>query len=335
MSETTPPVPRLIEVEYQPLEPVYTAPVRHQRYWLHILLILLTVFTTLMVGTQLEHNFQQGLPIFTLGDGLIPLFPIKFVMQQPSRLLMGIPFSFTLLTILLAHEMGHYIYCLRYNVYATLPFFIPAPTLIGTMGAFIRIKSPIRSRTALFDIGIAGPIAGFVVAFFVMLFSLMMSRPMPPGVGQGDIVLGFPLIFRFAYWLIMGGGMPGMSLENTLLHPTAVAAWVGMFATALNLLPGGQLDGGHIVYSIFPRAHRHVSRLTVGALLPMGLFLWPGWLVWALLLTISGMRHPVVTPWPEPSYRRRLLAVVALIMLIITVTPVPFPGAAFQFPHWK
>jgi membrane-associated protease RseP (regulator of RpoE activity) len=334
MSETTPPVPRLIEVQYPPMEPVYTVPMRRQRYWLHILLFLLTVFTTLMVGTQLERNFQHGLPIFTLGDGLIPLFPIKFVMQQPSRLLMGIPFSFTLLTILLAHEMGHFIYCLRYNVYATLPFFIPAPTLIGTMGAFIRIKSPIRSRTALFDIGIAGPMAGFVVAFFVMLLALMMSKPMPPGVGQGDIVLGFPLIFRFAYWLIMGGGMPGMSLESTLLHPTAVAAWVGMFATALNLLPGGQLDGGHIVYAIFPRLHRHVSRLTVGALLPMGLF-WPGWWVWALLLTISGMRHPNVAPWPKPSYQRRLLAVVALVMLVITVTPVPFPGAAFQLPHWK
>jgi membrane-associated protease RseP (regulator of RpoE activity) len=334
MSETTP--PRFLEAEYPPLEPMLLAPpARQQKYWLHILLFVLTVFTTLMVGTRLEANFLQGKPVFSLGEDTMPLFPIGFILQQPSRILMGIPFSLTLMTILLAHEMGHYIFCLRYGVYATLPFFIPAPTLIGTMGAFIRIKSPIRSRTALFDIGIAGPIAGFVVAFAVLLFALMLSKPAPPAIVQGDIVIGFPLIFRFVHWLIMGSGLPGMSLENTLLHPTAIAAWVGMFATALNLLPGGQLDGGHIVYAVAPRLHRHVSRLTVGALLPMGLFLWPGWLVWALLLTISGMRHPNVAPWPELSSGRRMLGAIALIMLILTITPVPFPGAALQLPHWR
>lgn len=333
MSET-PPVPHYLEVEYPPMEPIY-APPRRQRYWLHILLFIVTVFTTLMVGTQFERNFQQGLPIFTLGNSVVPLFPVSYILQQPSRILMGIPFSFTLLTILLAHEMGHYLYCVRYGVYATWPFFIPAPTLIGTMGAFIRIKSPIRSRNALFDIGVAGPIAGFVVSSVVLLFSLMLSKPLPSGTVQGDIVVGFPLVFRFAHWFILGAGLPGMSLENTLLHPTAVAAWVGMFATALNLLPGGQLDGGHIIYSLFPRAHRHVSRLTVSALVPMGLFLWPGWLVWALLLTISGMRHPNVTPWPEPTRGRRLLGLISLAMLIVTITPAPFPGAALSLPHWK
>ena len=336
MSESTPPVPRYLEAEYPPLEPVVRVPpARRQKYWLHVLLFLLTVFTTLMVGTRLEANFLQAKPTFTLGDDTIPLFPIGFVLQHPSRILMGIPFSLALMTILLAHEMGHYIFCLRYGVYATLPFFIPAPTLIGTMGAFIRIKSPIRSREALFDIGIAGPIAGFVVAFMVLLFSLMVSKPAPPMTGPGDIVIGFPLIFQFVHWLIMGGGMPGNSLENMLLHPTAIAAWAGMFATALNLLPGGQLDGGHIVYAVAPRLHKHVSRLTVGTLIPMGLFLWYGWLMWALLLTISGMRHPNIPPWPELSPRRRLLAVVGLAMLLVTVAPVPIAGASFQIPHWK
>jgi hypothetical protein len=321
MSETTPPLPRYLEMEYPPLERIVAAPPRRQRYWLHILLFILTVFTTLMVGTQLERNFQQGVPIFSLDDSALPLFPVAFIWQQPSRLFMGVPFSLTLMTILLAHEMGHYIMCLRYGVYATLPFFIPAPTLIGTMGAFIRIKSPIRSRAALFDIGIAGPIAGFIVAFIVLLFGLMMSKPAPGTIAQGDIVVSFPFIFQFVHWFIMGSGMPGMSLESMLLHPMAIAAWVGMFATALNLLPGGQLDGGHIIYALSPRLHRYVSLLTVGALLPMGYFLWPGWFVWALLLTVSGMRHPNVSPWPELSPGRRLLGVLALVMLVVTITP--------------
>ncbi len=322
MSETTPPFPPYLEAEYLPLEPLAVEPARRkQKYWLHILLFVLTVFTTMMVGTRLEANFLQGKPAFSLGEDTIPLFPIAYIWQQPSRILMGLPFSLTLLTILFTHEMGHYIFCLRYGVYATLPFFIPAPTLIGTMGAFIRIKSPIRSRTELFDIGIAGPIAGFVVALMVLLLGLTLSKPGAASIGQGDVVIGFPLIFRIVHWMIMGSGMPGMSLETMLLHPTAIAAWVGMFATAMNLLPGGQLDGGHIVYALAPRAHKHVSILTLGILLSMGCFLWLGWLVWALLLFASGIRHPNVPPWPDLSPRRRLLGVVALVMLIVTIAP--------------
>jgi membrane-associated protease RseP (regulator of RpoE activity) len=322
MSETTPPFPPYLEAEYPPPQPMVVVPApRRQKYWLHILLFVLTVFTTMTVGTRLEANFLQGKPAFSLGEDTIPLFPIGFILEHPSRILMGSTFSLTLMTILLAHEMGHYIFCLRYGVYATLPFFIPAPTLIGTMGAFIRIKSPIRSRTALFDIGIAGPIAGFMVALLVLLFGLMMSKPAPASIAQGDIVVSFPLIFQFVHWFIMGSSVPGMSLENMLLHPTAIAAWVGMFATALNLLPGGQLDGGHIVYALAPRLHKHVSIITVGALLPMGYFLWPGWFLWALLLTVSGMRHPNVPAWPELSPGRRLLGLVALVMLIVTITP--------------
>src|SRR5437868_5258923 len=169
----------------QPIETYRILSRPRQRYWIHVLLLLLTVITTLMVGTRLEANFLQGKPVFSLGDDTIPLFPVAYILQQPSRLWMGLPFSLSLMTILLAHEMGHYIFCLRYGVYATLPFFIPAPTLIGTMGAFIRIKSPIRSRTALFDIGIAGPIAGFMVALLVLLFGLMMSKPAPASIAQG------------------------------------------------------------------------------------------------------------------------------------------------------
>jgi membrane-associated protease RseP (regulator of RpoE activity) len=323
MSDLTPQAPRYIEVEPLPVEVFLPPPQRKQRYWLHVLLLVITLFTTMMVGTRFEANYLQGRPVLTLGDDLVPFFPIGYVLEQPSRILMGIPFSLSLMLILLAHEMGHYIYCLRYGVYATLPYFIPAPTLIGTMGAFIRIKSPIRSRQALFDIGIAGPIAGFVVAILVLLWSFTLAKPAPGGISQGDIAIGYPLIFKLVHWFVMGSGLQAIALDHLLLHPTAIAAWVGMFATAMNLLPGGQLDGGHIIYALAPWLHRHVSRLTVGALIPMGILLWKGWLIWALLLTISGMRHPSVPEWPDVSPGRRLLGLCALAMFLVTIAPVP------------
>src|SRR5205085_3476988 len=155
------------------------------------------------------------------------------------------------------------------------PFFIPAPTLIGTLGAFIRIKSPIPTRRALFDIGIAGPIAGFVVAVPATILALAMSRP-GAAAAVGELHFRFPAIFALVQKLLW----PGVPLERMLLHPTAVAAWVGMFATSLNLLPGGQLDGGHIIYSLWPRAHRAISFVTIGVLV-LGTTLWMGWAVWA------------------------------------------------------
>jgi membrane-associated protease RseP (regulator of RpoE activity) len=338
MSDPIPPAPSTYEL--RPIE-VFLVPERpRRRYWLHALLLLATIFTTLVVGARLEFNFLNNLPAFppapdnaTLLQQLLGLFPLTWIAEQPSRLLLGIPFAAPLMLILLAHEMGHFLYCLRYGVNATLPFFIPAPTLIGTLGAFIRIKSPIRSREALFDIGIAGPIAGFVVALVTLTAALSLSKPPQLGVPESDIVFGYPLVFHLAQWLLgtMGVSGPGQfPLGAAYLHPTAIAAWVGMFATALNLLPGGQLDGGHMVYALSPRLHKHVSRLTVGILLPMGFLLWPGWLVWALLLTISGVRHPQVPPWPGLRTSRKLLALLALAMLILTFVPEPLKGSALR-----
>jgi len=316
MSEITPSVPRL-EPELPPVEVFFAPPVRRHRYWLHILLLLLTFGTTMLVGTRLQLNYLQGKPIFSFGEDLIPLFPLHEVLQNPRLIFLGLPFSLTLMTILLCHEMGHYVYCVRYGVWATLPFFIPAPTLIGTMGAFIRIKSPIRSRTALFDIGIAGPIAGFVVATAVLLFALPLSKP---SMLQGDIVFGYPLIFHILHWFMWGDATQAMSLDHMLMHPTAIAAWVGMFATALNLLPGGQLDGGHILYSLFPRGHRYITVLTIGILVPMA-WLSPSWLLWAGLIALSGLRHPAVPAWPGLPPNRKLLALAALLMLALTFIP--------------
>jgi membrane-associated protease RseP (regulator of RpoE activity) len=306
-----------------------------QRYWLHILLLLLTMGTTLVVGSHMQYNFNHGQSALSAEDSYIPYFPIDLIWKQPSRLLLGIPFSASLMLILLAHEMGHYLYCVHYRVQATLPFFIPFPTLIGTMGAFIRIRSPIRSRTALFDIGIAGPIAGFVVACVVLAVSLGLSHPTAAQAASQDLVeIHYPLVFQLAYRLLGSLGLlrpqAGLGLSGISLHPVAIAAWVGMFATSLNLLPGGQLDGGHIVFSIAPRAHRFVSRAMILVLIPMAVYLWAGWLVWAILLEISSFRHPHVGEWPKVSGIRRWLAVFGLAMLVLTITPAPFAHSSLK-----
>jgi membrane-associated protease RseP (regulator of RpoE activity) len=291
------------------------------RYWLHLLLLIVTFFTTLMVGARLEWNFQHGLPPFLLDESMFPS------LSWMHQLALGIPFSLTLMSILLAHEMGHYLYCLKYRVSATLPFFIPCPTLIGTLGAFIRIRSSLRSRAILFDIGIAGPIAGFAVAVPILFFSLGHAHIAPFRVALPRIQLGYPLIFHLAQKLLAitdrGNPVTTVPLSHLYLSPVAIAAWVGMFATSLNLLPGGQLDGGHIVFAVSPRAHRWVSRLTILALIPLALFFWTGWIVWAILLRVSGIRHPAVAEWPEITPARRVLAICALAMLILTFTYLP------------
>lgn len=308
---------------YRPM-PVYVAERRRRHYWVHILLFLLTIFTTLVVGARMESNFIHNQSVFSLADDTLPFFPIRWILADPSRLLMGVPFSATLMLILLAHEMGHYLCAEYYGVFATLPFFIPAPTLIGTLGAFIRIRSPIRSRSALFDIGIAGPIAGFVVALAVLLLAMPHSR-LVASVPDSDIQLGFPLIFRIAWAIHPLAKLPaGIALQRLYFHPAVIAAWVGMFATALNLLPGGQLDGGHIVFSIAPRLHAWISRLTIIGLIPLAIYCWAGWIVWAILLRISGMRHPVVSEWAGIGPLRRWLGLFAVLMLVVTLTPAPF-----------
>lgn len=328
MSEPLSPTPSTYELP-GPVE-VFVVPRVRRRYWLHALLLLVTVFTTLVVGARMEYNFLHNQPLLAVGTEFLPFFPLGWVLQSPARLLLGIPFAATLLIILLAHEMGHYYYCMKYGVYATLPFFIPAPTLIGTMGAFILIRSPIRTRSDLFDIGIAGPIAGFVPSVITLFFAVFLSRPMAPGMASSDILLGYPLIFHLAHWLGPDAAVP---LARMQLQPIGIAAWVGMFATALNLLPGGQLDGGHIVFSLWPRAHRWVSMLSLAGLVALGYFgQWAGWWVWAVLLFLSGLRHPRVSPWPGLDGKRKLLAVFALAMLILTIVPAPFRLAGVA---WK
>jgi membrane-associated protease RseP (regulator of RpoE activity) len=326
MSEPTPPTVSSTLEYFRPAPEWVPSPPK-PRYWLHILLLLATCFTTLVMGARMEYNFQHGQPALSVNDDSLPFFPANWAFSHPARLLGGVPFMATLMLFFLAHEMGHYLYCRRYGVYATLPFFIPVPTPIGTMGAIILIRSRIRSRTALFDIGIAGPIAGFVVALAVLIVSLAWSKPMHPGLGPAEYELGYPLIFHVVHRLLATAGLihgpAAFPLDRVLLHPTAIAAWVGMLATSLNLLPGGQLDGGHIIFSIAPRAHKIVSRLTILILLFMAYYLWTGWFVWAILLQLSSFRHPQVAERPRVSGGRMWLALFALLMLALTLTPAP------------
>jgi hypothetical protein len=326
MSESSLPVVSSSSEYFRPL-PAYTVPHPRPRYWLHLLLLLLTFCTTLITGARMQYNFAHNQPALSLSDDSVPYVPASWILSHPERVLNGLPFAAAVMFFFLAHEMGHYLCCRHYGIYATLPFFIPMPTMIGTMGAVIIIRSPIRSRTALFDIGISGPIAGFIVALGLLLASLPFSKPVPVAVHASvpDIELGYPLIFRWVHQLFAAihPTSAAIPLNQTLLHPVAIAAWVGMFATALNLLPGGQLDGGHILYSIFPRAHKVISRLAILALLPMAYYFWVGWIVWAILLQVSSLRHPQVAEFPRVSGTRSWLAAFAVFMLVCTLNYAP------------
>ncbi|HKI26933.1 MAG TPA: site-2 protease family protein [Candidatus Sulfotelmatobacter sp.] len=317
---------------YYPLPTPVGRPPR-ERYWLHGVLLLATCFTTLVVGARLQFNFLQNLPQFAAGDEFFPFFAVKWALVQPSRLLLGIPFSATLLSILLAHEMGHYLFCRYYGVRATLPFFIPAPTVIGTLGAVIRIKAPIRSRAALFDIGVAGPIAGFVVAVATLAVALSLSKPLAAGISAPNLQLGFPEIFYLVHRLLHSvspsSTIAALPLSRIYLHPMAVAAWVGMYATALNLLPSGQLDGGHMVYALVPRAHRAVSWITVLALAGLG-FLNYAWWVWGALILIMNIityRQQQAPDYPLLPSSRWALALLGAVMLALTFAVSPFQVA--------
>jgi hypothetical protein len=324
-------------LEYQIYDPnlqeirVVVIPPPRRRYWLHALLFLATIFTTLCVGAGMQHNFNNNLPAFT---GPTKYWPWNWILGNWHHLVLGIPFSACLLGILTAHEFGHYILCVRRRVYATLPFFVPAPTLIGTFGAFIRIASPIRSRADLFDIGIAGPIAGFVVAVPVLFYGLLLSKPLTADTSDTGLTLGLPLIFKLGHWILAALGSHGAAAQfdatKLYLHPVAIAAWFGMLATSLNLIPGGQLDGGHIIFALNPRLHRPVSFLAILVLLPLSWFLWLGWLLWAVVVRITGKTHPEVPLSPGLDKKRWLLAAFGLFMLIVTLVPKPFDGGSMK-----
>lgn len=301
--------------------PRLQAPVRRPRYWLHALLFFCTLLSTTIVGAEMQYNFSHNLPFFDPDRDITGFLTFW---SHPAWLLRGLPFSLTLLTILLAHEFGHYLACRYYGVHASLPYFLPAPTFTGTLGAFIRIRSHIFSRRILFDIGIAGPIAGFIFLLPALSVGLAFSKTIPGIADHGAFRFGTPALLRLLQFAIF----PGVGASDIYLHPVARAAWIGILATALNLLPIGQLDGGHILYSLIGEPHRLLSRIFVAALVPLGL-LWPGWLVWALLLFFFGMRRPAIYDPTGLGAGRRKLGWLALLIfaLCFTVVPIASNGA--------
>lgn len=272
--------------------------------YLHLLLFILTFCTTMIAGAL----FQKGINI----------------VKEPWRIYEGLPFSLTLMTILLGHELSHFFTSRRHHTEATLPYFIPAPiTLIGTFGAFIKMKSPIVTRKALIDIGASGPIIGFLLSVIASLVGLSYSAVVPLAMTKGaTISLGDSLLFSFLSDIVIGK-LP--ESHEILLHPVAFAGWIGLFVTSLNLIPIGQLDGGHIAYAFLGDRHRFVSQVLVGALLVLGLLSWAGWAFWGAIMIVLGLRHPPVIHWEVPlDRRRRLTGVLALIIFIITFMPSPF-----------
>ncbi len=292
------------------------------RYWLHALLFLATLLTTTVVGAGLAYDFRTRGP----ADFATDLSGYSRLWHDPSYLLGGLPFSITLLAILLAHEMGHYLAARYHAVDVTLPFFLPVPILMGTFGAFIRIRSAILSKRILFDIGIGGPLAGFAVLILPLIIGVSLSRVDPAAGFRGNMIFGTPLLLRFFEWVILGAAP-----ANIALHPVARAAWVGLLATALNLLPIGQLDGGHILYSFVGDRTRILSRIFVACLLALGsiqLFTTAykagsTWIFWGVVLFFFGMRHPVIIDRCPLSPARRWLGLVAFVILILSFTPTP------------
>jgi len=285
-----------------------------ERYWLYCLLFATTLLTATLVGAAMQMDFNRNLP-FRL-ENVFPIYAAAW--RNPAILLRGLPFSITMLGILLVHEFGHYFAALWHRVDASLPYFLPSPVL-GTFGAFIRVRSPIYSKRALFDIGISGPIAGFIFLVPALSVGIAFSKVIPGIAHHGSFEFGTPLL----QWLLEQAIFPGVSVQSIQLHPMWRAAWVGMFATAMNLLPIGQLDGGHIVYAFFPEQHRWISRALCLLMVPLW-SLWPGWTVWGLVLLWLGRRHPVVYDPTELTPGRRRLGWVALAIFLACICPQPF-----------
>lgn len=294
-------------------EPPPGAPLRRDRRRplppvVNLVCFLLTIYTTLVAGTLLTIEDYSPSTLWEIA-------------RRPSFWGLGIPYSLSLILILGTHEMGHYIACRLYRIDASLPFFLPSPFLAGTFGAVIRIRAPITDRRALFDIGVAGPLAGFAVAIPVLLYGLSLSSVVHQAPRPGDIGLGSCLLLEFLYPIFFRGGAD-LSIR---LHPTFMAGWIGLLATFLNLLPIGQLDGGHMVYALSRRLHRAVSRYGCPLLVLLGMLIQGYHLVtFGILFWILGPTHPPVLDESQGlGPGRRLIALLALVIFLVCFIPVP------------
>ena len=281
-----------------------------RRKWLHLFLFVLTIATTTLAGSLHYAGFLSNF-------GTAPVRA-----STPQLLLGGFSYSFTILSILGAHELGHYLACRYYRVDATLPFFLPAPLLTGTLGAVIRIRGPFTSKAALFDIAAAGPIAGFLVLIPLLFLGLSLSTVTPLPARFVGWSLGEPPLFRFASWLVWGTPPNNLSLN---IHPMVFATWFGLFATAANLLPFGQLDGGHVSYAALGRWSTALSLVTVSVAIVLTMYSMSWLLITAimvLMLFIMGPHHPRVIDEARPlDNSRRVVALLLVVVFILSFTP--------------
>ena len=280
----------------------------------------------LFLATFLSTTFA-GL-VYAVGDAGFRSMVLTAA-AHPRILIYGLPFSFTFLSILLAHEFGHFFACRYYGIRCTPPYFIPFPiTIAGTLGAFIRIKSPFQNKRALFDVGIAGPLAGFAFVLPSLMVGIANSRLVPRGAFHGGIYFGEPLLFRWLGKLLLGYSPQS---QDMMAHPIAMAAWFGLLATCINLLPIWQLDGGHIAYAIFGREiQKKLSVVGVIALIAVSFVGWPlpSYLAFGLLLLILGLRYrffhpPTLYDADGVGPIRLALALLAVLILVVSFTPVP------------
>jgi len=271
----------------------------------HWILFLLTVFTTLLAGAIMEG---------------------AQILDNPLDLIKGVPFSFTLMFILGTHEFGHYYYAQKHKVEASLPFFIPAPPflfLIGTFGAFIKIKSPIYRKDALLQIGAAGPIAGFIIAVPALILGLFLSDIVEKSDIQGALILGDSILMKILTWVTHPELMES---QDIMLHPIAFAGWIGLLVTMLNLLPIGQLDGGHVAYAMLGEKQKLIGQAAFILLVPLS-FLSINWLIWGLLLLLlmRTVKHPPIQDIHIPlSESDKRIGYICLLIFILCFIPAPF-----------
>ncbi len=313
--------------------PITTLPVQHPSQFegagVALCLLGLSLFTTLSTGAVLMYNFRRSvLPGAVNAD----FFPFAWIVHHPELLSGGWPFALTLLGILTAHEIGHYIACRMHGVGSSLPWVLPAPTLIGTFGAFIRLRSRVPSRVALLDIGVSGPLAGMLVAIPALICGLVLSQPMvATGLqSRASISVSVPFALSIVHTIVrwFHPSLPPLDASFNP-HPVLVAAWIGLFITSVNLMPAGQLDGGHILYAVSPRAHRWATSTLVFLLFFAGTMFWIGWLVWGCFL-LPSLHHPPVPETPELTKGRGWLAVAGLVLFMLTFTLEPFTGGSLM-----
>ncbi len=290
------------EGEYQKIQLFMLQQVTDRpRIWLNALLFLATVFTTLLAG-----SFNSGGNPF----------------QKFSDIFIGIPFSFSIMAILTCHELGHYFVSKRLGMHTSLPYFIPVPFhFLGTFGAIIRMKSVVPSRKALLRVGLAGPVCGFVMSFLIAIIGIALSEVKFAPPGNNYLKLGDSLLFYFLGKILHPSLPEGADI---FLHPMAFAGWIGFLVTSMNLIPIGQLDGGHIAYSLLLKKQKKLYFPVIALLIGFGI-LWQGWIIWGLLAFILARREPLIQDTITPlSKRGRLYAIVALAILILTFIPQPF-----------